>query len=130
MLSVDKTGLETIGFFVEVQNGHCSAWVGGARWSVLMQGFLNALGSQSILYLSTLMSHERIVVGRCYVKMIGSIWNRAANRALQNFNFLVVIIGLAGQNIFKSLQNSHCNKNIYKRNNWMTPSLTKILEEH
>jgi len=85
------------------------------RWSAVMQGFLNALESHSIPCLSTLMGNKRIV-GRCYINMIGKIRNRAANGALQNCNLLVVIIGLAGQNIFKSLQNSHCNKNIYKRN--------------
>ena len=85
------------------------------RWSAVMQGFLNALESHSIPCLSTLMGNEQIF-GRCYVNTIEKIRNRAANRALQNCNLLVVIIGLAGQNIFKSFQNSHCNKNIYKRN--------------
>lgn len=64
---------------------------GGARWAPSFQTWLDRLNTYEIPYVSTLMSHERIVSNKSYFNMIGSYGNREANWALQNCDLLIVV---------------------------------------
>jgi len=64
---------------------------GGARWSDLMDGWLQEADRLGIPYVSTLMGHERVVARSSYFNMIGSYGNREANWAVQNCDLLIVV---------------------------------------
>jgi acetolactate synthase-1/2/3 large subunit len=64
---------------------------GGARWSLNMPNWLSMANKICLPYVSTLMGHERVVVGDAYFNMIGSYGNREANWAIQHCDLLIVI---------------------------------------
>ncbi len=64
---------------------------GGARWAENMDSWLTVADNLGIPYVSTLMGHERVVVGDSYFNMIGSYGNREANWAVQNCDLLIVL---------------------------------------
>jgi acetolactate synthase-1/2/3 large subunit len=64
---------------------------GGARWSPLLNNWLELLNNYNIPYVTTLMGHERVLVTNNYFNMIGSYGNREANWAVQNCDLLIVI---------------------------------------
>lgn len=64
---------------------------GGARWSSLLDVWLQDLEACGIPYVSTLMGHECVLGRDHYFKMIGVYGHKEANWAIQNCDLLIVI---------------------------------------
>lgn len=64
---------------------------GGARWSGLLDDWINTAEEHAIPYVATLMGQECIHGGKHYLNMIGSYGNREANWAVQNCDLLIVL---------------------------------------